>query len=107
MGTVLAVFAFMLSFGALWFTCEILKRVDGRTEAAIRPHLKAFEASLGTHADTLDRLARRMDSLEIDVRTLKARGESTASMERDMSAVQTALAAAEAKRFAPSIRLNG
>ena len=84
MGTVLAVFAFILSFGALWFTSEILKRIDGHTETAIKPHLKAFETSLGNHADALDRLSRRMDTLEVDVRTLKAQGQSTVGMEHEM-----------------------
>lgn len=107
MGTVLAVFAFILSFGALWFTSEILKRIDGHTETAIKPHLKAFETSLGNHTDALDRLSRRMDTLEVDVRTLKAQSQSTAGLEHEMKSLGTVLAAAEAKRFAPSIRLNG
>jgi hypothetical protein len=46
MSIFLAIVAFFLAFGALWFTSEIARRLDLRNQAAFQPHLAPLHDSL-------------------------------------------------------------
>lgn len=105
MTTVVAALAFIMAFGAIWVTTEILKRVDSRNEAWMKPHLKKMQAAVDQNHEALMALRQRMDILEKDVRVLKARASVPPQVEKETAAMQSGLN--DAERLSPSVQLNG
>lgn len=105
MTAVLAVLAFVMAFGAIWFTTEVLKRVDSRNEAWLKPHLRKINAAVDQNHETLLALKKRMDQLDHEVRMLKLKAELPAAVEQETADIRQGLD--ENQRFTPSIRLAG
>ena len=46
MGAVLGTIAIVISLMALWFTVEVLRRLDARGDGLVRPHLRSLKVRL-------------------------------------------------------------
>jgi len=104
MTTVLAVLAFVMAFGAIWFTTEVLKRVDSRNDAWLKPHLNKINAVVIENQETLLTLRKRMDHFEHEVRMLKLKAELPTAIEQK-TAVRSERG--EDQRSTPNVRLAG
>ena len=71
MAVVLGVTAFMMALGALWFTSEALKRIDGNAEAALMPRLRGIEGEIAVNAGDIAAMERRLTALERTVGALE------------------------------------
>ena len=96
MTAVLAVLAFIIAFGSIWFTAEALKRIDVHNDAVLKPHLGR---------KTLKSLTRRLEQLEKQVHLLKLKADMAPEIERQTAAIQSGLN--DARHFIPTVRLNG
>jgi len=105
MTTVVAALAFIMAFGAIWVTTEILKRVDSRNDAWMKPHLKKVQAAVDQNHEALMALRQRIESLEKDIRVLKARANVPPPAEKEAAAIQSGLN--DVERFSPTVQLNG
>ena len=105
MTAVLAFLAFIMAFGAIWFTSEALRRVDTRNDAMLKPHLGRIHQSVDKNQETLKSLKKRLDQLEKQVRILKLNAELPPEIERQTASLQSGLT--DLQRFSPTIRLNG
>ena len=105
MTAVLAFLAFIMAFGAIWFTTEVLKRVDTRNDVMLKPHLRKITASVDKNYETLLSLMKRLEQIEKQVKILKLKADLPLEFERETASIQSGLN--EINRFTPSIRLNG
>ena len=105
MTAVLAILAFAMAFGAIWFTSEALRRVDTRNDAMLKPHLGRIHQLVDKNQETLKSLKKRLDQLEKQVRILKLSAELPSEIERETASLQAGLT--DLQRFSPTIRLNG
>ena len=61
---VLAVLAFIIAFGSIWFTAEALKLIDAHNDAMLKPHLRKIHAVIDANHETLKSLTRRLEQLK-------------------------------------------
>lgn len=102
---VLAVTAFILALGALWFTSEAVARVDTRNDSVIRPYLGKINQSIDEKNKTILAMTMRIEQLERDFRLLQLKVDLPSAAERKAAAVQPG--PEDLKRFTPTIRLTG
>lgn len=105
MTAVLAVTAFIIALGAIWFTSEAVSRVDARNGAMVKPFLGKINASIDENHETLAAMKMTMARLEKEIRLLKLKADLSPGVERGTAAIQPGLNGLE--RFTPTIRLNG
>ncbi|MCH7832636.1 MAG: hypothetical protein IIC55_07160 [Proteobacteria bacterium] len=105
MTTVLAVLAFLIAFGSIWFTTEALKRIDAHNDAVLKPHLGKIHALVDANDETLKSLTRRLGQLEKQVHLLKLKADLAPEIERETTAIQSGLN--DAQHYIPTVRLNG
>ena len=105
MTAVLAVLAFIIAFGSIWFTAEALKRIDAHNNAVLKPHLGKNHAMVDAIDKTLNSLTRRLEQLEKQVHLLKLKADMAPEIERQTAAIQSGLN--DAQHFIPTVRLNG
>jgi hypothetical protein len=108
MTTVIAVCSLILAFGALWFTSEVVKRIDNRASSVITPQLHRALSAAGRADQAIDGLAKRLQTLEGQIQELKRseRKPALSDIERQAAAITAALR--ENRRFAPAqYQLNG
>jgi len=105
MTSVIAVLSFLMAFGAIWFTSEALKRVDGYSDARLKPHLNKINQVVGDVHETLDGLKERLSLLEKQVHILKLNADLPPVIEQEVSALHSDIN--QARGFTPSVRLNG
>ena len=105
MTAVLAVLAFIIAFGSIWFTAEALKRIDAHNDAMIKPHLRKINAVIEAKDETLKSLTRRLEQLEKKVHLLKLKAQLAPEIERQTAAIQSGLN--DAQLYIPPVRLNG
>ena len=96
MTAVLAVLAFIIAFGSIWFTAEALKSIDAHNDVVLKPHLGK---------KTLKSLTRHLEQLEKQVHLLKLKADMAPEIERQTAAIQSGLN--DAQHFIPTVRLNG
>jgi len=70
MSLFLAVVAFVMAFGALWFTSEIARRLDLRSQAAFKPDLAPVQESLRRAEKQIRDLMNGLDAAEKQIRAL-------------------------------------
>jgi cell division protein FtsB len=105
MTAVLAVLAFVIAFGSIWFTSEALKRIDANNDAMLKPHLRKINAVVNANEETLKSLTRRFEKLEKQVHLLRLKADLPPELERETTAIQSGLN--DAQRFTPTVSLNG
>ena len=105
MTAVLAVLAFIIAFGSIWFTAEALKRIDAHNDAMIKPHLRKIHKVIEAKDETLKSLTRRLEQLEKQVHLLKLKADLAPQIERETAALQSGLN--DAQLYIPTVRLNG
>lgn len=76
MSMLVAVTAFAMALGALWFTGEVAKRADARGKALVKPHLANFSAALGRAEQQIRDLSRALEKAEAEIKELKAINEA-------------------------------
>jgi peptidoglycan hydrolase CwlO-like protein len=108
MTTVLAICSLIIAFGALWFTSEVVKRLDNRAHAATMPHLQKALAAVGHAERAIEALARRVQDIETQIQKLQraapAAEKPLAQIEREAAAIAAALR--ESQRFTPAEYLD-
>lgn len=77
MSMLVAITAFAMALGALWFTSEVAKRTDARGKALVKPHLTRFNAALGRAEQQIRDLSRALEKAEVEIKELKAINEAT------------------------------
>lgn len=105
MTAVLAVLAFIIAFGSIWFTTEALKRIDAHNDAMLKPHLRKIHAVIEAKDETLKSLTRRLEQLEKQVHLLKLKADLAPEIERETAAIQSGFN--DAQLYIPTVRLNG
>ena len=105
MTAVLAVLAFIIAFGSIWFTAEALKSIDAYNDAVLKPHLGKNHAMVDAIDKTLKSLTRRLEQLEKQVHLLKLKADMAPEIERQTAAIQSGLN--DSQHFIPTVRLNG
>jgi len=78
MAMLLAVLAFALAFGALWFTAEVAKRVAAQGKLAMKPHLAPINAALNGADERIRALTDGLEAAEREIKILKAQLAITA-----------------------------
>jgi|GEM_PF-3582422 len=81
MSIFLAVIAFFMAFGALWFTSEIARRLDLRGKAAIKPDIAPVLESLRRAEKQIRDLAHGLDAAERQIQALNAQ---SGNLEKDI-----------------------
>ncbi|MBO6520840.1 MAG: hypothetical protein JJ900_07125 [Rhodospirillales bacterium] len=110
MSIFLAVVAFFMAFGALWFTSEIARRMDTSARAAGQPHMGPMQESLRRAERQIRDLALALESAERKIQLLDARNtlnqneflNARAETDRSSSKVSTLDILRGAQRFYPS-----
>ena len=105
MTTVLAILAFAMAFGAIWFTSEVLKRVDTRNDAMVKPHFHRISESVEENNETLKSLIKRLARLEKQVRIVMLNAELPQEITRETASLKSGLN--DLQCFTPTIRLDG
>ena len=70
MGAILGTIAIVISLTALWFTVEILRRLDARGNGLVRPHLRNLKVRLSE-------TNRRISDLEVRLAGVESRLTAT------------------------------
>ncbi len=76
--TFLAIAAFVMALGALWFTSEIARRTDALGQSAVKPHVTPLEKALRRAEMQIRNLSHGLESAEKTIQALK-----TEKLERD------------------------
>ena len=105
MTAVIGVLAFVMAFGAIWFTSEAVRRVDTRNDAMLRPHFRKINAAIEKNYQVVQSLQARLEKLEKQVHTLKLNAELPSAVVGESAAIQSGLN--NLQHFTPTIRLNG
>lgn len=72
MALLLAIIAFIMAFGALWFTSEVAKRGEVRDKRAVKPHLAPLSGALQRAEAQIRDLSRDLETAQHDIKVLKA-----------------------------------
>ena len=72
MSMLVAVIAFTMALGALWFTSEAAKRVDTRGKLLVKPHMANFNAALTRAEQQIRDLSQSLERAEREINELKA-----------------------------------
>jgi len=110
MSIFLAVVAFFMAFGALWFTSEVARRLDRRGRATLKPDLAPMQESLRHAEKQIRELAHGLDAAERQIRALNARSgvlesdvqASSGGVKRPETSLSTLDILRGAQRFYPS-----
>lgn len=105
MTAVIGVLAFVMAFGAIWFTSEAVRRVDTRNETMLRPHFRKINKAIDENHEAVRSLLARLAKLEKQVHTLKLHAELPSAVMDESVAIQAGLN--NLRHFTPTIRLNG
>ena len=81
MGAVLGTIAIVISLTALWFTVEVLRRLDARGDGLVRPHLRSLKVRLSESNRRISDLEVRL--VQVENRLTATRLESRAA--RDLA----------------------
>ncbi len=73
MSIFLAVVAFFMAFGALWFTSEIARRLDMNSRSAIQPQMAPLQESLRRAERQIRDLALSLEAAERKIQSLDTR----------------------------------
>lgn len=76
MSIFLAVVAFFMAFGALWFTSEIARRLDLKNQSALEPHMGPMQDSLRRAERQIRELTLGLEAAEQRIRSLDTRSQS-------------------------------
>ncbi|MEX0695445.1 MAG: hypothetical protein WD075_13430 [Rhodospirillales bacterium] len=95
MTTLLAVIAFAMALGALWFTSEIARRTDLLGQTALKPHVAPIEVALRRAEQQIRDLARDLENAERNIQTLKQEKDTLEKASASFRAATTAGLAAE------------
>jgi phage shock protein A len=93
MTTFLAIVAFAMALGALWFTSEIARRADINGQAALKPHVAPIENALKRAESQIRDLARNLDIAERNIKALKDEKEALENASASFRAATTTLVA--------------
>lgn len=69
----LAVIAFLMAFGALWFTSEIARRLDLRSQLVLKPNMAPVQDSLRRAEKQIRELTLGLQAAEQKINSLNAR----------------------------------
>ena len=105
MTAVLAVTAFIMALGAIWFTSEAVARVDTRNDAVMKPYLRKIHQSIDEHNKALLAMKMRMEQLDREIRLLKLNADLPPGVGKESVAIQSGLK--DLERFTPNVRLTG
>ena len=72
MAMLLAVLAFTLAFGALWFTAEVARRSSMQGKLAMKPHLAPINSALNGAEERIRTLTDGLEAAEKEIKILKA-----------------------------------
>lgn len=70
MSIFLAIVAFFMAFGALWFTSEIARRFDARNQTAFQPHLAPLYDSLRRAERQIRDLTLGLEAAEREIQAM-------------------------------------
>ncbi len=70
--TFLAIAAFFMAFGALWFTSEIARRTDALGQSAVKPHVTPLEKAISRAEMQISELTLGLEAAEKNIQALKA-----------------------------------
>ncbi len=73
MSIFLAIVAFFMAFGALWFTSEIARRLDLRDRSALQPQLAPLHDSLRRAERQIRDLALGLEAAEREIQAMNMR----------------------------------
>ena len=105
MTAVIGVLAFVMAFGAIWFTSEAVKRIDTRNDAMLRPHFRKINAAIDENYQAVKSLQARLAKVEKLVHTLHLNAELPPGVAEESAAIRSGLD--RLQNYAPTIRLNG
>jgi len=77
MSIFLAVVAFFMAFGALWFTSEVARRLDLNNQSAVEPHMGPMQESLRRAERQIRELSLGLEAAEQKLRSLDTRNRGT------------------------------
>lgn len=89
MTTLLAIVAFAMALGALWFTSEIARRTDINGQTALKPHVAPIESALKRAESQIRDLARNLDIAERNIQALKDEKEALENASASFRAATT------------------
>jgi len=69
----LAVVAFILAFGALWFTSEVARRLDLRHQSELKPNMAPVQESLRRAEKQIRELSLGLQAAEQKIQSLNAK----------------------------------
>lgn len=106
MSEVLAIVSFMVALAAVWFTSEVLRRMEARTDPANNPYFKTLAAALEHRDRLLKGVEGRLKTLEGQVKAIEREDRpSPQILEREIAAIAAGLK--EARRLRPASFPNG
>ncbi|MDD9875929.1 MAG: hypothetical protein OXR84_00645 [Magnetovibrio sp.] len=80
-----------MGLASIWFTVEAIKRIDGRGDAMVRPHVRALKARLaetnarlGDLENRLSRVEDRMVATRMESRAARDLAEETRSIRHNL-----------------------
>lgn len=101
MATLLGGLAFLLALGALWFTAEILKRMDAAGTGKAGPEIAALKNTVAQRDRAIGVLEGRVATLESRLREINGRPAVYPAMNEGTFG-DGAMAAAASPQFVPS-----
>ena len=105
MTAVIGVLAFVMAFGAIWFTSEAVKRVDTRNDTMLRPHFRKINAAIDENYQAVKSLQDRLAKLEKQVHILRLNAELPSTLAEESAAIRSGLN--NLQNFTPTVRLDG
>lgn len=106
MSMLIATIAFVMAFGALWFTSEIARRLDAKGQT--RSDQSRMQESLRRAEKQIRELARNLDAAEQQIQSLKSRSTTISGQaelalnERPVAPMNTLDILRGPQRFYPS-----
>ncbi len=100
MVSILSALAFMMAFGAIWFTSEILKRVQHQNDIFLNAHVKNMKHTVTRSANAIRDMEKRLVALEKRVDGFNRGVEALATIGHDISSPRVSVA--DMERFIPS-----
>ncbi|MBO6950133.1 MAG: hypothetical protein JJ855_19340 [Rhodospirillales bacterium] len=76
MSILLAVVAFFMAFGALWFTSEIARRLDLKNQSALEPHIGPMQESLRRAERQIRELTLGLEAAEQKIHSMDTKSRS-------------------------------
>ncbi|MBT3661503.1 MAG: hypothetical protein HOB37_15975 [Rhodospirillaceae bacterium] len=91
MGVVLGSLAIVISFSALWFTVEAVRRVDVHGDGMVRPHVRALKSRIAETNARMSELDRRLTQLEDRIVTTRMESRAARDLAEETRSIRSGL----------------